>query len=1216
MNSLRPGLILLSVVAIGLFLVPWKGYGQDVDSEDPTSATEASATETSATEIREQTIYVPYAELRDVFEKEGRGVFLPYEQFKKLWESARKSESQQTPGGQTERQAPDAIISEITSEATVRKDVVHVEALLAIELLREGWNTVPLRLGDAAIQSAEIDGEVARVTASSDGGYQLVVENKSKDPKSIELRLTYVRAFNKSPGQNSVAFAAPQAPVNRWKIRVPGEGVKVSVTPMIAATQEESSVADDSEPDAADEDSGDGDAGQDESDEDDADDEPEKDADEKETVLLAFVGSAPEVAIRWTAKSEGASGLTALVSAQAIQEVYISEGAVRTRANLNYSISRSQIDQLVVEVPADQKVVNVFDPNVRKWDVESTGDVQNISVELFEPASASQNLTIELEKFVDESMMQEIKTPMVRALNVARQQGTFVLRSDPTLRTETTTREGLLQVDASELPPSLADKTWTLAYRYASTPFELSVSVERIRPRIGVKQLVECYLEPTQISLDTFVVYDIQQAGVFELGLDLPAGFEVMQVRGLAFEGGAAAAVDSYRVEGDNNDRLIVDLARKATGTIGLVVQLKQSINDPNLLSPTGNASTIALPVPEANQQFRNQYSARYVVYAPVSLRLNPVETTGMRVISFGEAFDQVISSRGNRFPSTRPTLAFAFGEQATDLQVEAQRRNPYVTARQMMVVRVDSGVVKFDVTLIYEILYSGVKSLRVDVPSEVASEIRNVSPSIRDAELNPAPDDVADGYVAWELTGEGELIGTQRVQLTWDQKIDELPVGSSVDISVPRLIPMNVDRGWGQIAVTKTETLDVQPTDARDGLRPIDPVHDLMPGVRVADAAAAMEFHDDWNLTIKATRYQLEEMKRTSIERALVRTVVTRSDRRSVAALYRVRSARQRLSVKLPDEAEFDSQPARVNGDPVSLERGDQDRLYIPLIGQDPNSQFVLELRYSVPGNHRRISIPEFPDDPAIQKVYLAVYLPEETSLLESSGPWTEEFEWRHKNSFRPSPQPNASDDELEEWVREGISGGRGPTFQKDGTLYLYSALRPDPPPDGDLRLTVANAKLLSASVIAVLAIIGLLLFRSSGTKKVVAIAVFLIAAVACGVFVPTFGRQLLGLPTYGGLAMVGIVWGARAVTLEARRIKWRRAANKDSKSENPSGRSSEDRLWSKADSGQDESSPSEKTAESQEVSSEGESTEEKRGDVAGEKEGNDQEKEGESHE
>ena len=38
--------------------------------------------------VREKTVYVPYEKLKEIFEKEGRGIFLPYDEFLKLWEAS------------------------------------------------------------------------------------------------------------------------------------------------------------------------------------------------------------------------------------------------------------------------------------------------------------------------------------------------------------------------------------------------------------------------------------------------------------------------------------------------------------------------------------------------------------------------------------------------------------------------------------------------------------------------------------------------------------------------------------------------------------------------------------------------------------------------------------------------------------------------------------------------------------------------------------------------------------------------------------------------------------------------------------------------------------------------------------------------------------------------------------------------------------------------
>jgi hypothetical protein len=201
-----------------------------------------------------------------------------------------------------------------------------------IELLKEGWNRVPIRLGDVAISRAVIGANPARLVPA-DGGYALIVENPSKTPQIIALDLEFARAYTKSPGRNSVSFEAPVAPVSRWDIRIPEPGVKVDVQPLLAAS--EVPVA--------------------------------KDA--TETHVQAFVGATPSVRIEWTPKSEGAKGLTALASVQSETRVTIDEGVTRTRAELEYAVSRAELPQVRVEVPADQKIVNVFDPNVREWSV-------------------------------------------------------------------------------------------------------------------------------------------------------------------------------------------------------------------------------------------------------------------------------------------------------------------------------------------------------------------------------------------------------------------------------------------------------------------------------------------------------------------------------------------------------------------------------------------------------------------------------------------------------------------------------------------------------------------------------------------------------------------------------------------------------------------------------------------------------------------------------
>mgnify|MGYP003512945731 CR=1 FL=1 len=63
-------------------LRPWMHWAQEPPkpAEVPMADAEKPA--------KEQTIYIPYTKLRQIFEKEGRGVFVPYDEFQRLWKAA------------------------------------------------------------------------------------------------------------------------------------------------------------------------------------------------------------------------------------------------------------------------------------------------------------------------------------------------------------------------------------------------------------------------------------------------------------------------------------------------------------------------------------------------------------------------------------------------------------------------------------------------------------------------------------------------------------------------------------------------------------------------------------------------------------------------------------------------------------------------------------------------------------------------------------------------------------------------------------------------------------------------------------------------------------------------------------------------------------------------------------------------------------------------
>ena len=1054
-------------------------------------------------EVTEQTIYIPYEKLQAVFEKEGRGVFLPYKKFDALWKAAQRHAGRKTPV----KPPVAAVMRQVESAATVGSHTVDVTAKLEIDLLGKGWITVPLRLKHSAIESATIGGKPARILFDADQGYRLLHHKTQDRPETIELELKYRRAWTKAAGRRHVTFEPPQASIHRWIVTVAEKDIAIDIDPAIAVTREGGPTT------------------------------------SATSQLTALVGAAPAVRIAWTPKTQGAEGLTSFATVQSVQHVEVAPGVVRSSIQLDYDISRAPLDRLQIDLPTDYKVANVFDKNVKRWKVVPAAGRVRLEVELFEPVEGRQSIALELERFhADAKTSFDTRLPMVRALGVGRQQGLVLVRLETGLRAEITKRVGLTQIDRSELPPAHIKTPWEYTFRYASVPYELSLRVEQIQPRITVAMRTHALLTPQSLRVDWRGRFHVADAGVFRLRVDLPDGFDIRSVRAaLAEKSNTGVAVQSYHREAEDSPAWVIQLTRKVLGDVVLDIELWKAIDDINLSTPTGKASSIPIPIPRPTADDVVLVQGGLIVQAPESLRVSPDRRVAIRPVSLPEAYRAGGESAPGG-PRRGVTLSFAHGHGAPELTVKAERRKPLVTVRQVLTTQVEPGVVKYTATFLYSIRYSGIRTLRVDLPATIADRVRNTTRELRRVTITPPPDDVDDGDVAWSFSSNTELLGDVRLQLAWETKTEELEVGGQQPVELPRLVPRGVTRAQGQILLDKAEGIDIEPTGEPKGVRPIDPEQDVFAEARRGEIAMAFEFVGDWHMTLRARRYEPAPSKLTSIDRAVLRVVSLPNERWNVQAIFRLTSAEQRVAIQLPTGAEFDAQPLRIDGVAVAAERGEQSIIYVPLVDTSRDKPTVVELRYHVKGKPDKIVVPSFPEVPAVQKVFLVVYLPLRADIVSSGGPWTFEpartsFFWEPMSVVSRPPR------DLLQWVTERHRAAHrsAATFPVGRShSFLYSTLRPLPSPDGDLQLRIVPRWLLIAASIGVVLIVGLIFLGRSIRLQVICLLVLGAAAVSTTAFWP----ELTFVLVHGGygfaFVVLGLIWSAGHVW-RIGRYSWR---------------------------------------------------------------------------
>ena len=1109
----RTNQMLLSLfIAVSFYYVPSVVRSQEAPPVAAPAAQQADVAGEKKNSLFEQTIYVPYDKLSKVFESPSRGVFLPYDEFQKLWQAARAKIAVDNPVLIPLR----SMITSISSEATVRGDVMQVSAKLSIQMLGLGWHEIPLRLADAAISEAEIEGETARIIFRPGQGYFLLMERQESDATDVVLDLQYARTYNQSPGLNQVSFQAPQASINRWKITIADPGVKVNVQPLVAATETQDGAAQDNPTG-----------------------EPVPPvAPSTETVLIAFFGLTPQVHIDWTPRSEGAAGLQALATVQTRQGVVIGEGSQRTQAQIVYAITRSELLELKLRIPVGQKISGVFDANVRRWNVALEEGYQIITIELFEPADSTQTINIELERFDLEVGMQnesvDVTIPEIEALNVSRQQGLVMVKVEGDLRADVDTRTGLLQVDAAEVN---AGQDWDFVYRYAALPYELILKIEKLQPRVTVEEYVTIQITPQLTRMSVTTLLDIQRAGLFHVDYEVPAGYRIRSVRGIAAANVTAAVVENHHAVENAPGKYRVNFSRKAVGHVALLVSVEKVRTDVNLLTPTGEVSEYTFSLPRIVAASVEHVQGNVTVRAPEGLRVTPVDTAGGQSVAISEVQASVAGLvQVSRVGSSLTVHAFRYANESFNPTFSVERRQPQIEVGQLVIADVQSGIINHSVTLAYDVRYSGVKKLRLDVPTSLTDKIRNDSKLVQESVITPPPEDLAAGYTAWQLTSNRELFGAFQVELSWIESLDDLEVGSAASVSLMPLTPQAVHRSWGQIVIKKAENLDVVPAAESDGVRPIDPRYDLKLGstaTQIEGAAVAMEFHQAWSVKLDIHRYELESIELSAIELGLIDVQIAKGGKSRVHAVYRVKSAAQRIAVTFPKGSKIPNDPLSINGEAVGIEKGtttgDQDTYLIPLNTITPGEDFVLELKYSIESDGFTVRTPDFTDLHAINQIFMVVHLPSDTVLMDYSGDWDDHL----PSSFLETIQNDLlyySDSEgnvdvhslLNNITQAKVDVQLGNQFSNHGTL-IFSAINPSASPLALSTVSLSNFHMIMFGFLVVVTLGGLWL---GVRNQIITVLVLVSASLGVVLIKPIMASHMPFSGLFLGVCLMSVIW------------------------------------------------------------------------------------------
>ncbi len=278
-----------------------------------------------------------------------------------------------------------------------------------------------------------------------------------------------------------------------------------------------------------------------------------KEADKKRTIR-AVIGGGSGLTVNYNVpvKEAGAAEAEKLppkIYSEVEILVSIADEVVKANASFRFDVKHSPVSKFEMEVPKGYEVVNVIGNCVSNWKAEAGKLAINVGYEVKGTYVATVQLEAKREKASGVVTIPEPKT-----LGVERESGFVAVETRSSLEVEIDKTDGLLLIDATELPPGLggsfvnpnvggptANAVWNdmgrarypvlYAFRFGRHPYsgELSVTrheeVEILSAAIDTANMVTLFTDDGKSV--TRVIYEIRNNKRQYIKIDLPQGAEV-----------------------------------------------------------------------------------------------------------------------------------------------------------------------------------------------------------------------------------------------------------------------------------------------------------------------------------------------------------------------------------------------------------------------------------------------------------------------------------------------------------------------------------------------------------------------------------------------------------------------------------------------------------------------------------------------------------------
>ncbi len=1036
----------------------------------------------------ERLIYLPFKNLKAVFEKPDGSVLIPYADYLKLWEKA-FGDGTRKPG-----QPPiGGVITAANYSAKIEKDAAQISAAFVIQVLDKGWTEIPVKFGEAAIGKLTSDSGKVLLRGTGNGTYSLLLPAPGEHKVQLEL-MARVRT---APEGKSLELDIPAVGITQFEFQVPEADQTIELKPKLVSQPVEVAA--------------------------------------KESRIRASIGSTEKVSVRWHPRVGTKPDMELLASVTNQTLVSIENGLIHTDAWLTYEILRGQLENVKLVVPAGCRILDIAsEAKVKEWKVANEDNRQVVSVEMLSRIEGKVTLEVHTERAIpaeafDVSGQSGDTAFGIHALDVVRESGTISVKSGSDLTLTVEEQRGLLRVDEDQIDPKL-QRAGGLYYKYYAPSFRLKLQASPVQPRLIVDQQSQLVFRDDQLQLKSIANYAIDRAGVFELTFKLPNNLSVENV--------VCDRMKQFDVSADKS-LLTVGLREKNQGAVSLTITATRR------LDPAAEKSDQILPLLEPlGVELEN---GKVRVFAPDTMEV--ITDSEKLVAAQPDSAPQVETVANARLVSSwlynrRPVeIPVRTVRKPTRLSAVVGTKADVKQGQVLVTTSVDYLI---EYAGIDTFRFAVPESIADKV--QISSKVSGTAPAIKQKSRAAT---AVDGWVAWTVVMQREVLGAQPFEITYDLAPGKGSEANSeiATIEAIRVLDpyeksdgptgqrdVTVSRTIGELTVVKDRALSVSAIASGGDVEPVD-VRELQ-HLSQEGFVAFRYFKQPVKLELKSTKYDVQPVVETVVSKSLVEMVLDRTGVATNRCRYVLKSSeRQRIRIDLPANVEVLGvlvdrklvalEKAGVAGekawDPyfvnVARTKSSDEPFTLAVIFRHvlnplpfQNAGGTLAPRLPIIGGAGGTGV-------AVQQLQVKIWVPPEYSLVGTPKNFTVQTRTRFRERLFGASNPSFGEHDLDQWI--GHDTGGIVDFPTEGKWFQYMNL------GGSRQIEVAWWRMPFYTLIisGALVLIALILRKTSWENKLTAVIVGLFAA--CTYALKDYDLVFHGLQAASfGLGTMIVIW------------------------------------------------------------------------------------------